>query len=64
LTDLAAAVGLAFVIEGLLFAAFPGFVRARLEQALKEGNDRMRIVGLFSAVVGLGIVWVARQGAG
>jgi uncharacterized protein YjeT (DUF2065 family) len=62
--DLFAALGLALAIEGLLFAAFPAFVRLRMKDALELGEPRMRIVGLVAAVVGVALVWAARQALG
>jgi uncharacterized protein YjeT (DUF2065 family) len=59
--DFIAAVGLVFFIEGLLFAAFPAFVRARIADVLESSEGRMRVVGLVAAILGLGIVFYARQ---
>jgi uncharacterized protein YjeT (DUF2065 family) len=56
-----AAVGLVFFIEGLLFAAFPAFVRARMMDVLDSTEGRMRVVGLIGAFIGLAIVFYARQ---
>ena len=59
--DFFSAIGLVLFIEGLLFAAFPGFVRARIEDVLESTEGRMRIVGLVAAVVGLVIVFFTRH---
>jgi uncharacterized protein YjeT (DUF2065 family) len=59
--DLAAALGLALAIEGLLFAAVPAFVRMRMKEALELGEPRMRVIGLGAAIVGVAVVFVARQ---
>ena len=59
--DLAAALGLALAIEGLLFASFPDAVKRAMMDAAASTRDRMRIVGVGSAVVGIAIVWVARH---
>lgn len=59
--DFLVAVGLVFVIEGLMLAAFPGFVMARLSDLAKLGEGRMRIIGLASAIVGVGLVWAFRR---
>jgi uncharacterized protein YjeT (DUF2065 family) len=58
--DLVAALGLALAVEGLLFAAFPDGVRRAMYEAAHTPSDRMRLVGIVSAVVGVVIVWVAR----
>jgi uncharacterized protein len=59
--DLVAALGLALAIEGIVFAAFPDGMRRAMYEAAHTPTDRMRIVGLVSALVGVVIVWAARQ---
>jgi uncharacterized protein YjeT (DUF2065 family) len=59
--DLVAALGLALAIEGIVFAAFPEGMRRAMYEAAQTPTDRMRIVGLVSALVGVAIVWAARQ---
>lgn len=59
--DLIAALGLALAVEGLLFAAFPDGMRRAMYEAAHSPSDRMRLVGIISAVVGLGVIWVVRQ---
>jgi uncharacterized protein len=59
--DLVAALGLALAVEGLVFAAFPDGVRRAMYEAAHTPSDRMRIVGIISAVIGVVIVWLARQ---
>jgi uncharacterized protein len=59
--DLVAALGLALAVEGILFAAFPNGVRRAMYEAAHTPSDRMRIMGIVSAIVGVVIVWGARQ---
>jgi uncharacterized protein YjeT (DUF2065 family) len=59
--DLVAALGLALAVEGILFAAFPDGMRRAMYEAAHSPSDRMRIVGILSALAGLAIIWVARQ---
>ena len=59
--DLIAALGLALAVEGILFAAFPEGMRRAMYEAAHSPSDQMRIVGIVSAIVGLGIIWVVRQ---
>jgi uncharacterized protein YjeT (DUF2065 family) len=59
--DLIAALGLALAVEGILFAAFPDGMRRAMYEAAHSPSDRMRIVGVISAVIGLGVIWLARQ---
>jgi uncharacterized protein YjeT (DUF2065 family) len=61
MTDLIAALGLALAVEGLLFAAFPEAVRRAMMEAAQTPGERMRYVGIASAVLGVVIVWVARK---
>ena len=58
--DLIAALGLALAVEGILFAAFPDGMRRAMYEAAHSPSDRMRIVGLVSALVGIGIIWFVR----
>ncbi len=59
--DLIAALGLALAVEGILFAAFPDGMRRAMFEAAHSPSDRMRLVGILSALVGVGIVWLVRQ---
>jgi uncharacterized protein len=59
-SDLAVALGLALAVEGLLFAAFPDAVKRAMLDAAQTPSERMRIVGIGSAVVGVVIVWFVR----
>jgi uncharacterized protein len=61
MVDLIAALGVALAVEGLLFAAFPDGVRKAMYEAAHTPSDRMRLVGIISAVAGVLIVWAARQ---
>jgi uncharacterized protein len=61
MTDLIAALGLALAVEGILFAAFPDGMRRAMYEAAHSPNDQMRIVGIVSAVLGLGVIWLVRQ---
>jgi uncharacterized protein YjeT (DUF2065 family) len=59
-SDLVVALGLALAIEGILFAAFPDAVKRAMQDAAQTPTERMRIVGIGSAVIGVVIVWVVR----
>jgi uncharacterized protein YjeT (DUF2065 family) len=54
------ALGLVFVIEGLIFAAFPGATKRALVSVLESPDNMLRMVGLVSAVLGLVLVWLVR----
>jgi len=61
MSDFLAAFGLVFVIEGVLFAAFPLGAKRAMIAALDVSDGGMRIVGLVSALVGVLIVWLVRH---
>jgi uncharacterized protein len=60
MTDFLAALGLVFVIEGLTFAAFPQAARRAVAMMTQTPDDRLRAVGIFSAVSGLVLLWLVR----
>jgi uncharacterized protein YjeT (DUF2065 family) len=60
MSDFLAAIGLVFVIEGLLFAAFPDGARRALEAVGKTPDQTLRTIGIVSACFGLGVVWLVR----
>jgi uncharacterized protein YjeT (DUF2065 family) len=61
MSDLVAAIGLIFAIEGIVFAAFPVSAKRAIAAALDIPDGRLRIAGLAAASVGVAIVWVVRQ---
>lgn len=63
-TDLIVAVGLWLFIEGLLFAGFPGYIRARMRDVLALDEGATRWIGLVGAVLGLIIVFLVRHFSG
>ena len=60
MSDFLAALGLVFVIEGLVFAAFPGPAKRAMESVLRTPDRSLRTIGIGSAVIGLILVWLAR----
>ena len=61
MSDFLAALGLVFVIEGLLFAALPAQAKRAVMSVLETPETTLRVIGLGSALVGLGLVWLARS---
>jgi uncharacterized protein YjeT (DUF2065 family) len=61
MTDFLAALGLVFVIEGLVFAAFPAQARRAVQSVLDTPEATLRIIGVGSALVGLILVWLVRS---
>ncbi len=62
MTDFLVALGLVFVFEGLLFAAFPDLAKRAMESVLRTPDTSLRIVGIVSAMLGLLLVWIIRGG--
>ena len=60
MTDFLAALGLVFAIEGLLFASIPNLAKEGGGRAAAPPPDRMRLIGIVSAIVGVGMVWMVR----
>ena len=60
MTDFLAALGLVFVIEGLIFAAFPEAAKRAMKSVLETPDLSLRLIGIGSAIVGVVVVWLAR----
>jgi len=60
MSDLIVAIGLIFVIEGLLYATFPEAMKKMMSLALSMPDTSMRTGGLFAAAGGIVIIWLAR----
>jgi uncharacterized protein len=53
--------GILLVLEGLLFAASPEWMRRAMKTALGTPDTIVRAVGIGSAVVGLILIWAIRR---
>ena len=60
MSDFLVALGLVFVIEGIVFAAFPESAKRAVTAMLETPDAVLRMVGLASAAVGLALVWFIR----
>ena len=58
MTELIIAVGLIFVIEGMLYALFPGAMKNMMKMVLNEEDGTIRQVGLLAAVIGVIVIYV------
>lgn len=63
MTDLFAALALAIVIEGLLYAAFPAQMKRMIAQVLTMPSTQLRLGALAIAAVGLALLALVRMGA-
>ena len=57
---LVTAVGLVFVIEGVIYSLFPNGMKRMMVMALGLPVNRLRSMGLAMALLGFGIVWLVR----
>jgi hypothetical protein len=60
MSDFLAALGLVFVIEGLIFAAFPVQAKRAMLSVLETPEASLRVIGLGAALIGVIVVWLAR----
>lgn len=60
MSDLFAALGLMLAIEGILFASMPGSARRAAEALAATPEQTLRWIGVASALIGVGIVWIVR----
>lgn len=58
--DFLTAVGLLLVLEGALYALFPGGMQRMMAQALELSPSVLRAAGAFAAVSGFVVVWLIR----
>lgn len=60
MSDLVVALGLVLVIEGMLYAIFPGALRRMMEMATQMPEATLRTAGAVAMGVGVLIVWLVR----
>ena len=60
MADFIVALGLVFVIEGLIFAVSPASAKNAMADVLETADAPLRVVGVVSAVVGVILVWFVR----
>ncbi|CCB67096.1 DUF2065 domain-containing protein [Hyphomicrobium sp. B1] len=60
MNDLLAGLGVALVLEGLLWAAAPQFARRTVEEIANFSTGRIQICAVAAVAVGVFVVWLAR----
>jgi uncharacterized protein YjeT (DUF2065 family) len=60
MSDFLIAIGLVFVIEGLVFAAFPGAAKRAMLSVLETPEHLLRVVGIACASLGVVVIWLVR----
>jgi uncharacterized protein len=58
LHELEIALGLVFVIEGILYALAPNAMRRMLQRVLGQSEESIRITGIVAAGLGLVVIWL------
>lgn len=59
--DLATAIALVFVIEGILYALFPEMMKNMMARVMEQPTSALRSIGLVSAVLGVVLVWMIKH---
>ncbi len=60
MTELLAAIGLMFFLEGALYAGFPRGMRDMLDKIAELNDGQIRLLGIICALLGFLIVALAR----
>lgn len=60
-SEIAIALALVLVIEGVLYALFPGFMLRMLAQVSSLSQQALRTAGLISAILGVVLVWLLKK---
>jgi uncharacterized protein YjeT (DUF2065 family) len=60
MADFIVALGLVFVIEGLIFAASPASAKRAMAHVLETPDGPLRLIGIVSAILGVVLVWLVR----
>ena len=59
--DFLVGLGILLMLEGLLFAASPSWMRKAMKSAIASPDNILRVIGLVSAVAGLILIWLVRR---
>ena len=60
MNDLIVAIGLVLVLEGMLYAVFPGALKRMMSLAQSLPDETLRRSGLVALALGVVIVWLVR----
>jgi uncharacterized protein YjeT (DUF2065 family) len=60
MADFIVALGLVFVIEGLIFAVNPAAAKNAMAHVIETADGALRMVGIAAAVIGVVLVWLVR----
>ncbi len=62
MSDFLVAIGLLLVIEGTLYAAFPGGLKRMMTMVQDIPDQSLRSGGVAAIAVGVAVVWLIRGG--
>jgi len=60
MSDILVALGLVMVIEGLIYAAFPGAMKRMMVMALEMSDSSLRTGGVLAIAIGVFVVWLVK----
>jgi uncharacterized protein len=60
MSDIATAIGLVLALEGAFYALFPDLMKRVAQQVTHSPGDTLRVAGVVSAAIGVGLVWLVR----
>ena len=60
MNDLLAGLGVALVLEGLLWAAAPSVARRAIKEIVTFGTGRIQACAVAAVALGVFVVWIAR----
>lgn len=60
MSDFVAALGLVLVIEGILYALAPNWMRRLAKEAMRTPDESLRVGGLVAVGLGVAVVWAVR----
>ncbi len=60
MSELISAIGMVLVIEGIVWAAFPGMALKMLQTASQTPEQTLRTIGLSVLAAGVLVIWLVR----
>jgi hypothetical protein len=60
IADFVTALGLFFVLEGLIYALFPGPLKNAVSVLLAQSEGFLRVAGLVAIMTGVIVIWFVR----
>jgi uncharacterized protein YjeT (DUF2065 family) len=59
--EIGLAFGLILALEGALYALFPNGMKKMMLLVMAQPSENLRLTGLGTAIVGVGIIWFMRR---